>query len=545
MNVDGSQHKLIFGYNAGSSQIASRKRVKKAEYGNQQIIDFLEQDKNNILIVFYPWKLMGHVWRNSEDAKPVVYKLNVYSGDKQSVDYLPTPNADAITDNDGHLRFSIGENEDNALEIFYKKSDSDKWLPFQLNGFEGKSATPISFTSDNNSVYILANVGEGTRALYLLNLETQAIEKIYHNKDVNINEIIRDFKHKRVVAVATELGIPVYHYLDKKDAKARYQRILLKTFKGQDIVITSATKNGQFLVFFVYSDVNPGDYYLFDTRKLKAHFLVSKRPQLSQQKMASTEPFNFKTRDGQELYGYITAMKSSEKPLPMVVLPHGGPHGVRDNWGFDWEVQLLATQGYAVLQVNYRGSGGFGIKFQEDGYGKWGTLMQDDITDATKEMIKRGIADPKKICIYGSSYGGYAALMGVIREPDLYQCAIGSAGVYNLPMMFKEGDIATRKNGIAYLKDALGENLQDQKARSPVFNVDKIKAEILLIHGTKDERAPIEQVESLMKALKKTGKKFEWLKIPDEGHGYHDVNNRLIVYKRILKFLQKNIGGQR
>jgi len=543
VNIDGTQHKLIFGYGAGESQIATRRRAKKAEYGNQEIIDLLKKDDKNILIAFFPWRVKGHTWVNNENAKTIIYRLNVYTGEKQSIDYLPLPNASAITDTKGRVRFAVGEDDNNYYKIFFKPLHSNSWQPFDIKDFEGRKPRPLSFTEDNNKVYISANVDSGTRALYLFNLKTGSIKKIFHDSNVDISDYIRDFSGRKVVAVATDLGKPEYHFLDQKSLKVKYQKMFLKSFRGNDVVITSATRLVDFLIVFVYSDTNPGDFYLFDTKKRQAHYIVSRRKQIDPKYMATSKSLVFKARDGQILHGYITLPFHQHKNLPMVVLPHGGPHGIRDRWGFDWETQLLANRGYAVLQVNFRGSGGFGIKFLEDGYGKWGTLMQDDITDATKEMITKGIADPNRICIYGASYGAYAALMGVVREPNLYQCAIGSAGVYNLPMMFQSGDIATRKNGIAYLKDALGEDIQDQKNRSPVYNVNKIKAPVLLIHGTKDRRAPIEQARSLMKALKQHHKKFEWLKVSSEGHGYYDGKNRVKVYSRILKFLDKYIGA--
>ena len=196
------------------------------------------------------------------------------------------------------------------------------------------------------------------------------------------------------------------------------------------------------------------------------------------------------------------------------------------------------------MQVNFRGSGGFGTSFEVGGYGNWGTSMQDDLTDGTHDLINKGIVDPQRICIYGASYGGYAALTGAYREPDLYQCAIGSMGVYNLPMMFHKGDIPRDERGLIYLNKVLGDDLAIQKQRSPAFNAEKIKANILLIHGAKDERAPIEQAESMMQAFDKIGKKYQWLKLDHEAHGYYDENNRLTVYSKILQFLDDNIGAK-
>ncbi|NJN51566.1 MAG: S9 family peptidase [Gammaproteobacteria bacterium] len=176
----------------------------------------------------------------------------------------------------------------------------------------------------------------------------------------------------------------------------------------------------------------------------------------------------------------------------MIVIPHGGPHGVYDTYGFDGEIQLLANQGYAVLQVNFRGSGGRGRAFQAAGYGEWGEKMQDDITDAVKWTIAEGTADPNRICIFGASYGGFAALSGVTRDPDLYRCAVGYVGVYDLNLMFDKGDIQSVAFGMNYLKRVLGTDTADLTRRSPVNHADNIKVPVLLIHGKLDERAPIE-----------------------------------------------------
>lgn len=544
VNVDGTKHQLIFGYKAGEKQVGHRGKVIKAAYGSQQIIDMLTEDDEHILIAFYPWKKSNRYWRHNSDAPTTIYKLNVYTGQRSRIDSLPLPDSSAITDNNGELRFSIGKSDDNELVVHYKDVGSTKWKQFDTEGFEGKIARPLSFAEDNNQVYVSAYVKSGTRALYLFDLEKHTYEKIFHSSAVDISRFIFDFSGRKVVAVATELALPEYHYLEEKDPKAKLHRFFQKSFKGSDVLITSETDDASYVIALVYSDINPGDYYLYDTNNKKAEYLLTRRSKIFPEFMSKTNLFKVKVRDGEIIHGYLTLPKDQSKQPALVVVPHGGPHGVRDEWGYDWQVQLLANRGYAVLQVNFRGSGGFGLSFKEAGYGKWGTLMQDDITDATQKLINQGIVDPERICIYGASYGAYAALMGAVREPSLYKCAIGSAGIYNLPMMFVEGDIADKKSGIAYLKEAIGEDIEDQKRRSPVFNVAKITADILLIHGTQDERAPIEQVESLKQAFDVIGKKYQWLEIPFEGHGYYDEDNRLKVYTKILEFLEHSIGSE-
>ena len=542
VNVDGNNHKLIFGYRSRESTLNTKLRKNEANNGNQEIIDLLDGDDKHILIAFYPWRLLGNTWYNDPDADTLIYKLNVYTGKTKKIEALPYANAKAITDNQGNVRFAVAIDDLNRQVISYRPTAGSEWQEWSLQGFEGDHIRPLSFTADNKKVYVSANAGQSTRALYLFDIETNGFEKIVHDERVDITTLLRDFSGNRVVAVGTDLGVPEYRYIDSNDKKARAHGMLMGAFKGQDIVIASATEDGALAVAYVYSDINPGNYYLFDTESLQATYLTSERKWLDPELMAHTEPMTFETRDGATIYGYVTLPRGKNKNVPLVVLPHGGPHGVRDYWGFDWEVQLLAHYGYGVLQVNYRGSGGFGLAFEKAGHGKWGTLMQDDITDATRALIDSGVADSKRVCIYGHSYGGYAALMGAVREPELYRCVIGSMGVYDLPMMFTEGDIADRDSGLAYLRQALGEDQADLKSRSPAYNADKIKAAVLLIHGARDERAPIEQAESLQKALKQAGVPYQWLEIGDEAHGYYDEQNRLMVYGKILAFLDANIG---
>jgi dipeptidyl aminopeptidase/acylaminoacyl peptidase len=246
-------------------------------------------------------------------------------------------------------------------------------------------------------------------------------------------------------------------------------------------------------------------------------------------------------RDGLTVRGYVTK-PTGNGPHPLIVLVHGGPHGIYDTWGFDPEAQLFAHHGYAVLQVNFRGSGGRGQEFLAAGYGRWGAEMQDDITDAVRYVVAEGLADPQRICIYGASYGAYSALVGAYRDPDLYRCAVGYAGIYDLPLMFEKGDISELDAGVNFLESALGTNMADLKARSPVYHADRIKARVMLVHGRLDERAPIVHATRMREALIKAGNDPVWRVENREGHGFRSEANRFALYEAMLDFFDANLG---
>jgi dipeptidyl aminopeptidase/acylaminoacyl peptidase len=225
------------------------------------------------------------------------------------------------------------------------------------------------------------------------------------------------------------------------------------------------------------------------------------------------------------------------------VFVHGGPYGVRDTWEFDPYVQMMATRGYAVLQVNYRGSGNYGHEFRRAGYREWGGKMQDDVTDATRWAIAQGIADPKRVCIFGGSYGGYAALEGAVKEPDLYRCTIGYVGVYDLRLMLTRGDIPQFTSGDNYLKMVLGDDQDQLWDRSPIAHLDRLKAKVMLIVGGQDARVPPMHGENLHSALNKAHVEHEWLYQRTEAHGFYDEKNLEDLFAKVLAFLDHTIGS--
>ena len=339
---------------------------------------------------------------------------------------------------------------------------------------------------------------EGTTGLFSYNFSTDKITKLFRHPDVDLGSAITG-RDGEVIGVNYQAGYPDYFYLDNESVKGEvaFHKSIRASFKGQAIGIGSYTKDKNITTISVRSDKNPGDYYLIDRRDNKVTYVASRNSQIDPKLMAAVEPFTMTARDGLKMYGLMTIPNGKElKDLPMVIYPHGGPYGPRDYWGFDSRAQLLAHHGYLVVQLDFRGSGGYGKKFEKEGYKYWGTKMQDDITDATKWAINQGYADKDRVCIHGVSYGGYASMQAIVREPDLYKCSIPDAGIYEVELQWKKADSfkGNRKARQNYFKQMFG-TYEDQvvlDSRSPALNLDKVTADIFLVHGTEDVRVPIE-----------------------------------------------------
>src|SRR5690606_29236319 len=318
---------------------------------------------------------------------------------------------------------------------------------------------------------------------------------------------------------------------------------LLNAFPDHAVSFSGISRDGRFILLRRYSDVDPGAYFLFDRKSGEARFLLASMDWIDPAKMSPTRPISLTARDGTPLHGYLTVPRGEGRNLPLILHPHGGPHGVRDEWGFDPQVQFLANRGYAVLQINFRGSGGYGNAFERKGYRNWGTTMIDDMTDAVDWAVREGIADSSRVCTYGASYEGYAALQTVVREPDRYQCTIGYVGVYSLPLMFKDGDIPEQESGRNFLNRVMPETVAEQQAQSPAFNVDRINIPVMLVQGAKDERVPISQYNLLKDRLTAAGKPPEVTVVEaKEGHGFYDYDNQVNLYTKMEAFLDKHLG---
>jgi dipeptidyl aminopeptidase/acylaminoacyl peptidase len=344
-------------------------------------------------------------------------------------------------------------------------------------------------------------------------------------------------------AAWSSVGVPKVRYFDDNNADAKLHKLLSAQFPDSTVSFIDFSEDGNLLLFGVLSDRDPGEYYLFNRTSGKADMLFSGMEAINPDDMAERRAISFKSRDGQELFGFLTmpAHAQGEK-VPLVVMPHGGPHGEHDTWYFDVDSQFLASRGYAVLQVNYRGSGGRGVDFMESGYRQWGGKVQDDIVDGLKWTIAQGEVDGSRVCAYGASFGAYSALMLPVREPSMFKCAVGYAGVYDLKLLRSSDEYKGNKAAQSLIARYIGTDQQELDRFSPAMQATSIKVPVLLVHGGKDKRAPVQHAEEMREALTRAGNAPEWLLAPNEGHGFYDTANRTAFYEKLEAFLAKNIG---
>ena len=530
VNADGKQAAMIFGYRANA-------RKSERMRAGATLLDVMKDDPKHILVTVIPFRK-----HKGSSVLTQVNKLNIYNGKTKKVAITPIRNGELLADHNQQVRLAIGTDSSNGnrIKIFYRKNKSEDYeILGEYDRFSGGLMYPLRFTPDNKKIYVQSNIDADNYGLYLLDPETGEKELIASNDDFDIDYTLFD-NNNQLIAAVFYADKPQYEFIGDSALKKSI-RGLVKAFKGNQVEPLNISGDNRFITLRVSNDRNPGDFYLYDTKTHKAEFLMAARSWQDPQKLRPVKPISFSASDGQLIHGYLT-LPDSPGPHPLVIHPHGGPFGIRDYWQYDSIVQMLAMSGYAVLQVNYRGSGGYGKHFQNMGIGQWGADMQQDLTDATRWAIKEGITTDDKICIFGGSYGGYAALMGVVNEPDLYQCAIGYAGVYDLNLMFEEGDISWNSAGINYLEKALGKDEKARADRSPANHADNIKAAIFLAHGGEDDRTPIEQYEAMKKALDKAKKPFKSLIFKKEGHGFFKQKNREKFYTMLLDFLDEHIG---
>ena len=494
------------------------------------IVDDLEDIDDEMLISL-----------NQRDPKAFdVYRLNLATGEMKIVAENPGNIMSWITDHDGKLRAAVASDGVNNV-LLYRDNESEQFREVLNTNFRN-DVTPLFFTFDNKFIYALSNLNRDKSAVVKFDIANgQEIEVLYENPDVDVSGLSYSKKRKVLTSISYVKDKRELKFLDDK-AENRYTT--LKNKLGiYEVVITGMNKNEDKFLVRTYSDRSLGAYYFYDEAKNDFYKITDVSPWINEDEMCDMKPVQYTSRDGLTINGYLTLPRDVEaKNLPVVINPHGGPWH-RDSWGYNPEIQFLANRGYAVLQMNFRGSTGYGKKFWEASFKQWGLKMQDDISDGVKWLINTGIADPKRVAIYGGSYGGYATLAGVTFTPDLYACAVDYVGVSNM-FTFLKTIPPYWEPFRKMMYEMVGDPEKDSALFtqvSPVFHTDKIKAPLFVAQGKNDPRVNVNESDQMVEAMRNRGLEVEYMVKDNEGHGFRNQENRFDFYEAMEKFLEKHL----
>ncbi|MBN1143829.1 MAG: S9 family peptidase [Bacteroidales bacterium] len=497
-----------------------------------EVLDMLEERPEELLIT-----------SNKRNLQVFdVYLLNTLTGELKMVAENPGNITGWVTDHDGKIRAAVTADGVNT-SILYRETEQDKFTSVITTSFK-ETLNPVLFTFDNKNLYCLSNLGRDKTAIVEFDPRTaKEIQVLYENNEADIVGL--DYsKLRKVLTVAYYETDKLYKYFLDSLTKQIETKIQTQ-IPDYLFEVAFKSKDENRLIAYANSDKYYGGYFFYDVKTGNFEKLADMMPWLKEEHMAVMKPVTYQSRDGLTIPGYLTLPKGIQpRNLPVVINPHGGPW-YRDSWGFNPEVQFLANRGYAVLQMNFRGSTGYGKKFWEASFKQWGRTMQDDITDGVKWLINEGIADSSRIAIYGGSYGGYATLAGITLTPELYACAVDYVGVSNMftfmntiPPYWEP----LRQMFYEMVGDPVKDSLMLAEV-SPVFHVDRIRCPLFVAQGANDPRVNINESNQIVESLKARGVTVEYMVKDNEGHGFYNQENQFDFYRAMEKFLATHLGN--
>lgn len=498
------------------------------------IVDRLEDDDHHLLIQM-----------NRRDPRLFdVFRIDVRSGDLKLVAENPGDIAAWVTDNQGRMRVAL-RTDGVRTSLLYRQTENDPFETLITTDFRN-TIRPLFFTFDDAHLYLASNLDRDKEAIYRYDPQTgKFLDLIFEHPRVDVAGLLRSKKRKTITGVTFVTDKRHNHFFD--DQRRQLQETLEAKLPGKEVTLASRSRDETRFLIRTYSDRSLGAYYFYDRGNGAFFKLAEVSPWLDEAQLAPMHPIAYIARDGLTVHGYLTLPTGNpETPLPVVIHPHGGPWA-RDNWGFNPEVQFLANRGLAVLQMNFRGSTGYGKAFWEAGFKQWGRKMQDDVSDGVAWLRLMGIADPRRIGIFGASYGGYAVLAGLAFTPDLYRCGVDYVGVSNLFTL-----LATIppywELGRERLYAMIGDPVEDRellRAVSPVFHADRIQAPLLVAQGANDPRVKQAESDQIVAALRRRGIDVTYMVKENEGHGFQNEENRFDLYRAMEHFLSAHLGSRR
>jgi dipeptidyl aminopeptidase/acylaminoacyl peptidase len=497
------------------------------------ILDILRDDPHHILV--------SHNRRNAEVFD--VYRIDLRSGKETPVARNPGDIIGWQTDHAGRLRVAV-KTEGLNTTLLYRPTEQSEFKPIVTTDYKTE-IEPAFFTFDNKKLYAISNRGRDKKALVVIDPNAPETEQVvFEHPDVDIGGVNYSHRRKKLTVVNYETAKTEYKHLDPLIENV-FKRLQTK-LPGYEFALQSATLAEDKFIVAAFNDRTPGARYLYDVKSDGLTKLGDINPKIPAAAMAPMRPIQYKSRDGLTINGYLTLPVGRDpKNLPCVINPHGGPWH-RDSWGYNPEVQFLANRGFCVLQMNFRGSTGYGRKFWEASFGQWGLKMQDDVSDGVKWLVAEGYADPKRVGIYGGSYGGYTTLAGIAFTPELYAAAVSYVGVSNL-FTFMNTIPPYWKPLLPKFQDMVGHPEKDAerlRATSPVFHADKIRTPLFVAQGARDPRVNKAESDQMVEALKKRGVDVQYMVKDNEGHGFRSEENQFEFYGAMEKFLKQHLTSE-
>ncbi|MBI1191985.1 MAG: prolyl oligopeptidase family serine peptidase [Bacteroidetes bacterium] len=532
MDTGGDENFRLYAARADGS---NTRILTPAEGIRVEIIDELKDFPDELII--------STNQRNPQVFDP--YRLNIASGEMTMLAENPGNIISWLTDHEGKLRVAVAT-LGTDVALLYREDETQEFRGVDTFDFR-QSLQPLLFSFDNKHVYCSSNLGRDKSAIVLYDMAAnKELSVLFESNEYDLSNLSYSHKRKVLTSVKWSSWKGEEHFLDEA-TRQMHQEIRKQLGAEREITILDATDDESQYMFVTNGDVYNITYYLYSAADKSIRKVAGTRAWINEDHLARMQPIQYKSRDGLTINGYLTIPKGMEgKNLPVVVNPHGGPW-YRDQWGYNPEVQFLANRGYAVLQMNFRGSLGYGRSFWESSFKQWGKTMQDDISDGVAWLVEQGIADPDRVAIYGGSYGGYATLAGLTFTPDLYAAGVDYVGVSNM-FTFMESIPAYWEPMRKMMYEMVGDPVSDAallESVSPVMHADKITAPLLIAQGARDPRVNINESDQMVDALRSRGVEVQYLVKENEGHGFANEENRFEFYGAMEKFLAEHLKGNK